>query len=288
LTVQQIGGCGVIGTMRLLPILVSAAFVSTALAAQVPTPTPSTSRPTFEVASIKPNRSGETRSGANAQPGGRVTVINVSLHDLVRNVYQLQSHELAVGERAPSWITSERWDILAKGPEQATQRELLPLLQNLLVDRFALMTRREVRDVPVYALVVARSDRRLGAQMKPSTLDCAALAVAARDAAPGAARRCGRTSGPGLIETLGVPLGDLARTLSAVTGRFVVDATELPGPFDVRLTWTPDQGAGNVGAATDGASLFTAIQEQLGLRLEPRQAPVNVLVIESAERPKEE
>ena len=75
--------------MRLLPLVISAAFVSTATAAQVPIPAPSTSRPTFEVASIKANRSGETRSGANAQPGGRVTVISVSLHDLVRIQEQL-------------------------------------------------------------------------------------------------------------------------------------------------------------------------------------------------------
>jgi uncharacterized protein (TIGR03435 family) len=217
-----------------------------------------------------------------------VTVINSTLYDLIRNAHQLQRYEIVAGERAPSWLESERWDIAAKGPEQATQRELLPLLQNLLVDRFKLVTRREVRDLPAYALVFARSDRRLGPQIEPSTLDCASLAQAARDAAPGNAPRCGRNSGPGLVETFGVPLTDFTRTLSAVAGRFVVDATGLTGPFDLRLRWTPDQETANVGALSDGTSLFTAIQEQLGLRLEPRQMPVNAFVIESAQRPTED
>jgi uncharacterized protein (TIGR03435 family) len=91
-----------------------------------------------------------------------------------------------------------------------------------------------------------------------------------------------------VIAATGTTIPDFARGLSLMTGRFVMDATGLSGQYDIDLKWTPDQGAGNAGTPADGASLFTAIQEQLGLRLEPRQAPINVLVIESAERPLED
>jgi uncharacterized protein (TIGR03435 family) len=273
-----------------LPTLGLAIVLTGSIAAQSPPTLPAaTDRPTFEVASIKPNKSGSTSGGANAQPGGRVTIRNTSLYDLVRNGRGLQPYEIAAGERLPSWITTERWDIEAKGPEQASQPQLRTMLQNLVIDRFKLVTRREMRNVPVYALVLSRSDRQLGPQLKQSTADCAVLAAAARtaDAAP-SSRQCGRDVGPGVISQIGATITEFARGLSLNTGRFVMDATGLIGRFDLELRWTPDQGTGNVGALADGTSLFTAIQEQLGLRLDARQAPVDVLIIESAERPTED
>jgi len=267
-------------------------LLSCLVAAQTPAAGPSAGvdRLTFEVASIKQNKSGSSSSGANAQPGGRVTVRNTSLYDLVRNGQGLQPYEISAGERLPAWVTTDRWDIEAKGPEQASQAQLRTMLQNLLNDRFKLVTRREMRDVPVYALVVARADRRLGTQLRQSTADCAALAAAGRtaDAGPGGPRQCGRDVGPGLISAVGTTIPDFARGLSLNTGRFVMDATGLTGRFDIDLKWTPDQAIGNAGAQTDGTSLFAALEEQLGLRLDARQAPVNVLVIESAERPAED
>jgi uncharacterized protein (TIGR03435 family) len=248
-------------------------------------------RPTFEVASIKPNKSGSPSGRADAAPSGRVVVTNSSLIELIRNGFELQRHELIMGERLPSWVESERWDIVAQGPPitgPASQQLLRRMLQNLLIDRFKLAVKREVRDVPAYALVHARSDRRLGPQMRATTVDCAALITeAAKAAAPGSVRVCGRRSGPGFIATLGAPLADFARTLSLVAGRYVVDATGMTGGFDLDLKWTPDPDA-DAAALTDGTSLFTAIQEQLGLKLEPRQASVNAFVIESAERPTED
>ena len=249
-------------------------------------------RPTFEVASIKPNKSGASNGRADAAPNGRVTITNSTLYELIRNGFQLQGNEMVRGERLASWVDSERWDIVAQGPPitgPASQQQLRTMLQNLLIDRFKLVTKREMRDVPAFALVFARSDRRLGPQITASTLDCAALvAAASKAAAPGSVRVCGRNSGPGFITTLGTPLQDFARTLGIFAGRYVFDATGLTDRFDLELKWTPDQGAGNVGALTDGTSLFTAVQEQLGLRLEPRQAPINAFVIESAERPMED
>jgi uncharacterized protein (TIGR03435 family) len=288
---KQIGGCGVIAAMRLISLAVGTAMLSTVMAAQVPSPAASADRPTFEVASIRSNRSGASGGKADAAPNGRVIVTNSSLLELVRNGFELQRHELVLGERVPSWIETERWDIVAQGPPitgPTSQQQLRRMLQNLLIDRFSLVTTREVREIPAYALVLARNDRRLGPDLRPSTLDCAALvAAASKAAAPGTVRVCGRRSGPGFISTLGAPLADFARTLSVSAGRYVFDSTGLTGGFDLDLKWSPDPGTASA-PLTDGASLFTAIQEQLGLRLEPRQAAVNAFVIESAQRPREE
>jgi uncharacterized protein (TIGR03435 family) len=252
----------------------------------------STDRPTFEVASIRPNKSSETRNGADAAPSGRVTVTNMTLYNLVRNAFELQPHELVSGERMPSWVESERWDIVAQGPplkDPASQQLLRQMLRNLLVDRFKLSSRRETREVPVYALVLSRSDRQLGPQIRPSTLDCAAQIAAAR--APGTARgsiqQCGRRVGPGYMATFGTPLKDFAAALSTPAGRFVLDATGLTDRFDLELKWNPEPGTTDAGGVADRASLFTAVQEQLGLRLEARRAPINVFVLETADRPEE-
>lgn len=219
----------------------AAAAFTTAAAAQAPPPAPPT-RPTFEVASIKHNKSGDPRSRADAAPSGRVTVTNMSLHTLIRNAFELQSYELVNGPRMPAWIETDRWDIVAQGnpiTDPAAQQQIRAMLRNLLIDRFTLITTREVRNVPVYALVFARSDRQLGPQISPSVLDCSAQIAAARvpGTAAGAVRQCGRDIGPGSIATRGVPLGDLAKALSVVVDRFVVDATGSTERFDVTLTW---------------------------------------------------
>jgi uncharacterized protein (TIGR03435 family) len=274
--------------MRILSAAIGLVALTAATAAQ----SPESARPTFEVASIKPNRSGSANGGADVAPNGRVFVSNTSLFDMIRNGFELQRQEMVAGDRLPSWVQSDRWDIVAQGPpitDQASQRQVRVRLQNLLIDRFKLVTKREVRDIPVYAMVFARSDRKLGPQMRESTLDCAALlAAASTAAAPGTVPVCGRDSGPGIITTRGVPIADFLRTLGPYVGRVVIDGTGLTDRFDITLKWTPDQGVGNAGALADGTSLFTAVQEQLGLRLEPRQTPMNVFVIESAERPAEE
>ena len=194
-----------------------------------------------------------------------------------------------MSDHAPAWITTDRWDIEAKAAGEPGPQQMRAMLGNLLVDRFKLVARREVRNMPAYAIVLARSDRQLGPQLRRSTLDCEAQVAASRvpGATPGTVQQCGGRNGRGTIATLGVPLSSFAKSLSGPAGRYVFDATGLTDRFDLDLKWTPDP---EPGAATqsDGVSLFTAIQEQLGLRLEPRQAPVDVFVIESAERPAEE
>ena len=268
--------------MRQITILTLGAVVlSATLGGQQPAPA-------FEVASIRPSADSLAPENSEVQPSGRFVVTNMTLDNLVRGVFEVQRHELIVGEQVPSWFASQKWDIVGKGPtvsDEAAQRPLLrTMMQNLLIQRFKLVARREQREVPVYALVVARQDGRLGPQMRPSSADCAALMAAFR--ATGARQTpdspvCGLIAPRGQFRGMGVLLADLARGLTRVAERPVVDATGLPGSFDLELKWTPDNATG----PTSGASLFTAVQEQLGLRLEPRRAPLSVLVIESAERP---
>jgi len=284
--------------MRLLMFVIAIATLHIGAEAQAPS-TPAAARLTFEVASIKRNASGDPNASVRIQPGGQMTVSNNSLYNLIRNAYGTQRFEMVPGPNLPSWIDSDRWDILAKTPAGApeVQEQMQLRLRSLLEDRFKLKARREMREMPIYELVIARADGQLGPQIKKSGDECAAQGRA-REAGvtppplpPGAF--CGTRTNNGTVSVKGVPLSNFVRNLGGMTGRFVIDKTGLAGPYDLDLQWTPDpasagavpQGQPGLG---DGASLFAAIQEQLGLRLEAKKAPVEVLVIESAERPTED
>jgi uncharacterized protein (TIGR03435 family) len=277
---------------RLLSALLSALVLSAAA------PAIRAQRPSFEAASIKRNVSGSDNAFVRAQPGGRLSVGNNSLWNIIRNAYRLQGFQIVGG---PDWITTERWDIVAKGEGDPAPPQLLVMLQNLLADRFKLVVRREMRDSPIYALILARPDGRLGPQLHASSTDCAALMEAARasgntrlPAPAGGGPVCGTRTNRGIMETSATTMADLARNLSGIAGRSIVDKTGLTGNFDLKLTWTPETPAGPPGAASGGpaaedtVSLFTAIQEQLGLKLDAQRGPVDVLVIDSAERPVED
>ena len=278
-------------------IVALTAFVTHPMSAQTPAaPKPQPAeRLTFEVASIKRNVSGDQGSQIRVQPGGQIVVTNNSLFNLIRNAYGTQRFEMVPGPQVPSWIDSDRWDIIAKPPADAPLREeqMQLRLRSLLEDRFKLDARREMREMPIYALTIARSNGQLGPQMKRSGDECAAAAKAraAGETAPPMPPGgfCGtRTNPNGTVSMRGVPLANFVRNLGGMTGRFVIDKTGLTGPFDLDLQWTPDQALGAGGALTDGTSLFAAIQEQLGLRLEAQRAPVEVLIVNSAERPTED
>lgn len=251
---------------------------------------------TFDVASVKPNRSADPGGSFSARPGGRLEVRNNTLRNMVRNAYQLQDFQIVGG---PDWLRNDRFDVTANAPTQnPTMQEFMAMAQALLADRFKLVVHRETRDVPIYALALARSDGRLGARLTRSTTDCAALAAVARRGGPPPAPNpnvrpsCGTRSLPGRILAGGVTMADLARNLSIFAGRPTVDQTRLAGAFDLELEFTPDQlppdstlPAGNPRPPLDGGSLFTAVQEQLGLKLESQRGPVEVLVIDSAQQP---
>ena len=279
--------------------------------------------PAFEVASIKPNNSGDGRVLMSNQPG-RFTATNVTLRLLIRNAYQLQDFQISGG---PSWISSDHFDIVAKidasvqeqiaasGPPVPGQGPtvLQLMIRSLLADRFKLAVHTETKEQPIYALVLARSDGRLGSQLKKSETDCAAQMAAARGRGParglpppgplqpGEPSPCGFRIGMGNMVAGGSSLAQFANSLGMFTGRVVVDRTGLTGDYDFNLTWTPDQMPPRApgtpgdqpirvnGADIDpnGPSIFTAVQEQLGLKLDSQRGPVAMLVIDRAEKPVE-
>jgi uncharacterized protein (TIGR03435 family) len=264
-----------------------------AIAAQTP------ASPAFEVASVKPNKSGDSPGILGAQPGGRFTATNQTLRFLIRNAYQVQDFQIA---GAPDWIASDRFDIVAKAngnpPIAAPVGQagpMLVMLRSLLADRFKLVVHHEMRDLPIYALVLASSDRRLGAQLRPVAVDCAAVAAARARGGPlppppqpNERLTCGMRFGAGRISGGALQLSQVANILSQSVQRVVMDRTGLVGAFDVDLTWTPDQLSSGAAAASidpNRPSIFTAVQEQLGLKLESTKGPVDVLVIDHVEHP---
>ena len=259
----------------------------------------------FEVASVKPNNSGDPGIRFGMQPGGRFTATNAPLRELLRFAFAVQNFQIV---DAPGWIASERFDVIAKAegdlpPAQpGTIGPVQLMVQSLLAERFGLKTRRESREMSRYDLVLARSDGRLGPQLKPSTTDCQAIFAAARRGGgpppappgPGEPIQCGFRIGPGRMQGGAFPLSQLATALSPMVQRVVIDRTGLAGNFDIDVTFTPDQmpqGPPPPGAPPrppvdpNGPSIFTALQEQLGLKLESVRGPVEVLVIESISRP---
>jgi len=250
----------------------------------------------FDVSSVKPNKEGGP-SSVRVTPGGMLSVTNNNLRNIIRNAWNITNDQIAGG---PDWLDSERFDITAKASAPFKQEEGRAMLQGLLAERFALKTHMETRELPVYLLVLARKDGTLGPQMKKAEVDCAALFAAVTaggkmpDRLPNGNLPCGLNvrgnNGQGVVTGNAVAMEALARNLVGGVGRIVVDKTGLPGYYDINMTFAQDSvptAPGGPSAAPDGAapSLFTAMQEQLGLKLEPGRAPVQVLVIDRLERP---
>ena len=272
--------------MRITALTVTLALLAAGVAqAQAPA-----AAPTFDVASVKLNKEGGP-SSVRVTPGGTLTVTNNNLRNIIRNAWNITNDQIAGG---PEWLDSDRFDITAKASQPFAQDQARAMLQALLADRFGLVTHDETREVPVYLLVLARKDGALGPQMKKAEVDCAALfaSVAAGgkmpERLPNGNLPCGISvrGNQGLVTGSGVAMEQLARNLVGGVGRIVVDKTGLPGYYDINLTFSPEgpppPPGGPAGPAPDpGApSLFTAMQEQLGLKLEATRAPVEVLVVD--------
>ena len=273
--------------------------------AQQPNQPAGISEAAFEVASIKRNVSGTMQERwPNPGPGGQLDIINLRVSDLVQAAYRVGDHQV---EGMPTWARNTRYDISARlDPRisEAAQSPGLPppwalALQALLKERFQLTARREVMQRPVYALVLARPDRKLGPSMRPAEFDCEALreraAAATRAGEPSpyppatdTRIACGVRSTPGRILQGGATLNEFRAILSRAVGRPVLDRTGLTGRWDFLLTYTPDAPlrAGDP-APGDSPDLFTALQEQLGLKLEATTGPVEMLVIDRIEPPTE-
>ena len=285
-------------TRLLATSFIAAAIASVGAAAQ---------EPSFEVASIKPNKSGSGMIGIRFPGVGQFNVINMPLREMIRFAYDVQPPQI---EGGADWTTSERFDIIAKAEGRPTMPQVHAMLRSLLAERFALKIHRETRELPVYDLVVARADKRLGTQLQPSTSECRPVRVPngapkppppppggpGPEAIPrsedGADMRCGALFGPGFITLRQFTMDRFAHDLTMVARRVVFNKTGLEGRYDIDVEFSPEfrpappPGAPEIAAApSDGPSLFTAIQEQLGLKLESSRGPVDVIVIDSAQRP---
>jgi uncharacterized protein (TIGR03435 family) len=254
----------------------------------------------FEVASVRPNKTGDGRVMVAMQPGGRFNASNVPARMLLRQAFNVQDFQIVGG---PDWLESDRFDVVAKAPDGEFTIDIMrPMLQSLLVERFKLAFRRENREMPIYALMKARSDGRLGPNLTASAVDCAARGRRGggpppAPPQPGQKMECGFMMGAGRMNVGGMPIGQLAVALSPILGRIVVDKTGLTGNFDFELTYSRE---GLAAFAVSGPplidappppndpnipTLFTALQEQLGLKLDAQRGPVDVVVIDRLEQP---
>ena len=230
----------------------------------------------FEVATIKPSKP-DTPGKVFTVRGRQIVTINTTLNDLISFAYRLHAAQITA---APEWSESDKYDITAQ-PEaqgQPNESQLRAMVQKLLEDRFRLMFHRDKKELPVYALVVGKTGHKLTVNDRnPNGLPSLMF------------------KGLGVLPVLNATMAEFANVLqAAVLDRPVVDRTALAGRFDFTLTWTPDdsqfRGMGvRVPAPSNDPNappgLFTAIQEQLGLRLESIKAPVEVMVIDRVERP---
>ena len=267
---------------------------------------PASPSPVFEVASVKPNKFADNRVML-FQPGGRFTATNVPVRQLIANAYDMQMFRVQGG---PSWIGSDGYDIQAKaeGGGDLNAERLAPMLRAMLAERFKLVAHTETRELPVFVLLRSRSDQQLGPNVRPAAVDCQAIFAARRGGGPppappqaGERLQCGIRMSPNGMEVGGMPMAQVVRVLSQQVGRVVIDKTGITGNVDLKLEFAPDfqgrgggpldgpvGGGGGVGVTTDAPSIFTALQEQAGLKLESERAPVEVLVIDSIERPSED
>jgi uncharacterized protein (TIGR03435 family) len=244
---------------------------------------PSPATPQFEVASIRPHTftgaGGGGRLGVSVS-GNRITGSIMTLNRLIIYAYDLKNDQISGG---PSWAASSEdvYDIAAKAPgDEAPPVDRVRLMfQSLLADRFKLAAHRETRDLPLYELVVAKN----GSKLKPHVDDPKAPKPEPGKPPSGGLVMTMPSGGQRRIAVTNRPLATLTSALAAQLGQPVVDKTGLTGAYDYTIEFTP---AGpTVAADSDFPSLLVAVQEQLGLKLEPKKAPAEILVIDHAERP---
>jgi uncharacterized protein (TIGR03435 family) len=251
--------------------------------------------PGFEVVSIKLSSPAGGGTQIGVSPGGTFTARNVTVRTLIQQAYDLRDFQVS---GAAGWLDAQPYDIVAKGSgvsvsddemrkmteeqRKALKAQFLLKLQTLLADRFQLKVHRETRQLPIYALVVGKS----GAKISPAGAEPSLGGLTMR----------GGDAGQIVVTGNSVSIAALARLLSSRVDHAVIDMTGLKGDYDFKMSFSPDsappQPPGDgaeqpAGVDATGRSLFTALQEQLGLRLEPRKGPVEVVVIDGVEKPSE-
>jgi uncharacterized protein (TIGR03435 family) len=271
------------------------------LAAAAQEATNDSARSAFATASVKPNSSGTTGRGAmRLQPGGGFSATSATVRELIEYAYQRHAFDRREVTGGPAWMDADRFDVLAKAPAEhsidadASFRKTWSMIQALLADRFKLKLHEESRDRPVYALMLATSDGAPGPKLQKTDIDCGAVMMGQRPTPrPGQGPPCSHKSPPGRLFVNTAGIATIASLLSQHVDRVVVDRTGLTGRFDMELEASdikapPDYKPGPSDLALPpaaGPSIFVAVREQLGLKLEPQTAAVPVLVIDYIERP---
>jgi uncharacterized protein (TIGR03435 family) len=239
----------------------------------------------FEVASIKPSAPmamGMMRVGVQMAPGGRLTTTGTSARFLIQQAYGVRDFQIVGG---PAWLGSERYDITAKAAGPATPDQVKQMIQALLADRFKFQFHRETKELPTFALVVAKG----GSKLKKAEVGDDG------GEKKGGMMRMGR----GMLDSQGIAMSGLANQLAQILGRSVIDKTELQGSYDIKLQWTPEEGEGGMMAQAaqamhpeavpdaSGPTLMMALQDQLGLKLEATKGPVEIITVDRIEKPSE-
>ena len=265
----------------------------------------------FEVASVKPNRTGRGLAIVTMQPSGRVSTENMAVRDLIVTAFGIEEIQL-VG--LPGWAASERFGVEARTDGSVPNDQVRLMLRSLLADRFGLIVHHETRTLQALSLVTARKDGTLGDRIRRAGTECeritpppgVPLPPPPPPGPPGGIRpilpkdfdargNCGGMAIAGWLSARKFSMERFAQVLAVYTRRPVLDRTGLEGEFNIDLTFTPEletvgpstPGGGPPPPNPDGPSLFTAVQEQLGLKLEAQRAPVEVLVVDKLERPME-
>jgi uncharacterized protein (TIGR03435 family) len=257
----------------------------------------------FDVASVRAGGTPGAFPGVSILPGGRISAPNVTLRELIRNAYGLDETRTVGG---PEWIAEARFAVEAKAARaDATPSQLQAMLAALLAERFSLKIRHAPRALPVFLLTLARGDVRLGPALRRAGVACEPI-TRPPDLPPRPSRldslprgltlaitegRCPTMSAPGWMAGRAITMTQLAYRLEPYAGRPVIDRTNLAGEFAFELRYGPELppivAGARVPPASDGESLFTAVREQLGLALKAARAPIDVIVIDGAQRPTE-
>ena len=237
----------------------------------------------FDAVSIKENKTVSQEGLISGPTPGRFTVTNTPVASLVRYAFRLRDYQLI---DVPDWASSTPYDIIATYPEGTagpSDEQVRRMLQALLADRFGLQTHRESRQLPAYELRVARSDGRVGSQLAPSTLDCDQQPPQATGR--GGFPICQGFQNRSLISGRGGRLDGLATALEAMVRQKVLDRTGLIGRYDFTVRWEGARGSAEQATVEEIAAMMTALQDQLGLKLESARAPEEVVVVDAVHRP---
>jgi len=273
-------------------------------AGQAQSQAPAAPTPQFDVASIKPSAPDQRGMRISSSPGGTLNITNLPLKEMIMIAWSVQPFQISGG---PAWIESLRYDISAKPDHKPKEDEESLMLQALLADRFQLKIHHETKELPIYALVVANKEGKLGPQLTASKeggctpFDPSQPPPPPPDPGKPPTLGCGNMMmGFDRLSAVSVQIEGLIPMLSRMLGRTVLDKTGLTGKFDISMHWTPDQsqamqvppggpppGMPQPQFDPNGPSIFSALQEQLGLKLESQKGPVDIIVIDHVEKPSE-